>query len=62
MGGLAIAFESSQPTPPKVAGSYVLVLVGSGDDWAAIRRLPAMVGVVEALCIYIVRWLFCAEC
>ena len=43
----ATASESSQSTPPKVAKTFVVVLVGCSDDWAAIRRLPAMVGVVE---------------
>ena len=43
----ATATESSQSTPPKVAETFVVVLVGCSDDWAAIRRLPAMVGVVE---------------
>eukprot|EP00956_Cyclotella_meneghiniana_P008632 scaffold11756_cov42-Cyclotella_meneghiniana.AAC.1 len=45
--GGCYATKSSQSTPPKVAETFVMVLVGCSDDWAAIRRLPAMVGVVE---------------
>eukprot|EP00956_Cyclotella_meneghiniana_P018180 scaffold30078_cov44-Cyclotella_meneghiniana.AAC.4 len=43
----AMAFESSRPTPTKVAERFAMVLVGCGDDYTAIPRLPAMVGVVE---------------
>ena len=43
----ATASESSRPTQTKVAERFAMVLVGCGDDWAAILRLPAMVGVVE---------------
>eukprot|EP00956_Cyclotella_meneghiniana_P033162 scaffold94040_cov97-Cyclotella_meneghiniana.AAC.3 len=43
----AVASESSRPTPPPVADTFVMVLVGFGRVWAAIRRLPAMVGVVD---------------
>ena len=43
----ATASESSQTTPQKVAETFVVIMVGCSDDWAAIWRLPAMVGVVE---------------
>ena len=43
----ATATESSQSTPPKIAETLAMVLVGCGNDWVAIWRLPAMVGVVE---------------
>ena len=43
----AAAAESTPPTPPPVEQVFVRVLVGFGGEWAAIRRLPAMVGVVD---------------
>ena len=43
----AVASESSRPTPLKIAETLAMVLVGCGNDWVAIWRLPAMVGVVE---------------
>ena len=43
----AMAAESPMTTPPPVAEAFVMVLVGFSGDWAAIWRLPAMVGVVE---------------
>ena len=43
----AVAAESTPPTPPPVAVTFVMVLVGFGGGWAAVWRLPAMVGVVE---------------
>ena len=43
----AMAAESPTTTPPPVAEAFVMVLVGFGGDWAAIWRLPAMVGVVD---------------
>ena len=43
----ATAAESPPPTPPPVAVAFVMVLVGFGRVWAAIWRLPAMVGVVD---------------
>ena len=42
-----MADESPTSTPPPIAEAFVMVLVGFGGDWAAIWRLPAMVGVVE---------------
>ena len=42
-----LAAESTPPPPPPVAEAFVMVLVGFGGDWAAIWRLPAMVGVVD---------------
>ena len=42
-----MAAESMPPTPPPVAETFVRVLVGFGVVWAAIWRLPAMVGVVD---------------
>ena len=36
--------ESPPMTPSLVAEAFVMVLVGFGGDWIAIRRLPAMVG------------------
>ena len=42
-----MASESTPPTPPPVAVTFVMVLVGFGGDWAAVWRLPAMVGMVE---------------
>ena len=43
----ATAAESPPPAPPPVAKAFVRVLVGFGVVWAAIWRLPAMVGVVD---------------
>eukprot|EP00956_Cyclotella_meneghiniana_P010478 scaffold14602_cov52-Cyclotella_meneghiniana.AAC.1 len=45
----AVAAESTPPTPPPVAKAFVRMLVGFGFGrvWAAIWRLPAMVGVVD---------------
>eukprot|EP00956_Cyclotella_meneghiniana_P025442 scaffold53110_cov61-Cyclotella_meneghiniana.AAC.1 len=43
----AVAAESIPPTPPPVADTFVMVLVGFGRVWAAIWRLPAMVGTVD---------------
>ena len=43
----AVAAESPTTTPPPVAKAFAVVLVGFGGEWAAIWRLPAMVGVVE---------------
>ena len=43
----AMAAESTPPPPPPVAEAFVMVLIGFGGGWAAIWRLPAMVGVVE---------------
>ena len=43
----ATAAESPLPAPPAVAKAFVRVLVGFGVVGAAIRRLPAMVGVVD---------------
>eukprot|EP00956_Cyclotella_meneghiniana_P036390 scaffold125116_cov30-Cyclotella_meneghiniana.AAC.1 len=42
-----VAAESIPPTSPPVADTLVVVLVGFGRVWAAIWRLPAMVGVVD---------------
>ena len=42
-----VAAESMPPTPPPVAQTLVMVLVGFGMVGAAIWRLPAMVGVVD---------------
>ena len=39
--------ESTPPTLPPVAMTFVMVLVGFGGGWEAVRRLPAMVEVVE---------------
>lgn len=43
---LKMSAQSMTPTPT-VAEIFVMVLLGLGDDWAAIWKLPAMVGVVE---------------
>eukprot|EP00956_Cyclotella_meneghiniana_P020306 scaffold35605_cov41-Cyclotella_meneghiniana.AAC.1 len=43
----ATAAESLPPAPPPVAKAFVRVLVGFGVVGAAIRRLTAMVGVVN---------------
>ena len=43
----AVAAESPPQTAPPVAVTFVMVLVGFGGGWAAVWRLPAMVGVVE---------------
>ena len=42
-----LAAKSMPPTPPPVAEAFVMVLVGCGMVWAAVWRLPAMVGVVD---------------
>ena len=44
---MAVAAKSMPPTPPPVAETFVMVLVGFGRVWAANWRLPAMVGVVD---------------
>ena len=41
------ATESTPPPPTSVAETFVMVVVGFGRVWAAIWRLPAMVGVVD---------------
>ena len=43
----AVATESTPPPPTSVAETFVMVVVGFGRVWAAIWRLPAMVGVVD---------------
>ena len=44
---MAMTAESSLPTPILVAEVFVTVIVRFGEDWAAIGRLPAMVGAVS---------------
>ena len=49
-----VAAESMLLTPPPVAQTLVMVLVGFGMVGAAIWRLPAMVGSRDGRCV--VRW------
>ena len=44
---IALAAELIPPPPPPIAEVFVRVLVEFGRVWAAIWRLPAMVGVVD---------------
>ena len=50
-----MAAESLPPTPPLVAKA-IIVMDGFSWGWAAIRRLPAIDGVME-----VARWLFLCE-
>ena len=50
---LQMVTESAPTTPPPVAKVFMMVLVGFGGGWAAILRLPAIVGVVGV----VVGWL-----
>ena len=43
----AVGTESTPPPLTPVAETFVMVVVGFGRVWAAIWRLPAMVGVVD---------------
>ena len=42
-----MAAKSPTTTTPPIAEAFVMVLVGCGMVWAAVWRLPAMVGVVD---------------
>ena len=44
---ILIALAAELIPPPPIAEVFVRVLVGFGRVWAAIWRLPAMVGVVD---------------
>ena len=55
---ISMAAESTPQTSKTVAKAFLVVLVGFGDDCAAIGRLPAMVGVMVSLC----SLCFCCVC